>query len=40
MCVFRQHFHVEAYLIKYFRQPLPICFCFDPFKLLYSCFDI
>ena len=40
VCVFRQHFLVEAYLIKYYRQSLSTYFYFNPFKLLYRCFDI
>ena len=40
VCVFRQYFLVEAYLLKYYRKPLSTYFCFDPFKSMYSCFDI
>ena len=40
VCVFKQHFLIKAYLIKCYRQPLSIYFCFNPFKFPYSCFDI
>ena len=35
-----QHFLVKTYLIKYYKQSLLTYFCFNPFKLAYSCFDI
>ena len=38
--VFRQYFHVEVYLIKYYGQSLSAYFCFNPFKSPYCCFDI
>ena len=32
VCVFRQHFFIEVYLIKYHRHPFSTYFDFDAFK--------
>ena len=40
ICVLRQHFFVETYLIKQYRHLLSTYFCFDPFKLQYGSYNI
>ena len=40
VCVFGQHFLVKTYMIKQYRHLLSTYFYFDPFKLLYGCYDI
>ena len=40
VCLFEQHLFIEAYLVKYYRYPLCICFYFDPFKSPYGCYKI
>ena len=40
VCIFRHHFFIEVYLIKYYKHLLPTYFYFDLFTSLYICYDI
>ena len=40
ICVFGQHFFVNACLIKHYRHFLSTYFCIEPFKSLYQFYDI
>ena len=40
VCGGGEHFFVEAYLIKYYRQPLSTYSYFDPFKSLYVSYNV